>query len=151
MFMSKLTLAAIAALTIAVPAMAQDYGYDGRYDDFYDYPEDERVFDEDYRYPGDRPPAGHQVARDYLRGEYYAYQGTPPRDPRVGEQEGWREGVVRTPPRWYWNRCGCSQAYYYGRWHKRPQLYDYSAYDYSYRHRLDRRTAYEYRWPRRNW
>jgi hypothetical protein len=149
MFLSKLIPSALAVLTIAaaVPALAQDYGDDG----YNDYPEGERVFDEDYRGPRDYPPAGHQVARDYLRGEYYAYQGTPPRDPRVGEQEGWRDGVVRTPPRWYWNRCGCSQAYYYGRWHTRPKLYDYSAYDYSDRHRLDRRTAYEYRWPRRNW
>lgn len=148
MFLSKLTLAAVAALAIAVPAAAQDY-YDDGPDGYYE--DGERVFDEGYRYPGERPPAGHQVSRDYLKGNYYAYQGTPPRDPRVGEQEGWREGVVRTPPHWYWNRCGCSSAYYYGRWHKRPQLYDYSAYDYSDRQRLDRRTAYEYRWPRRNW
>lgn len=148
MFLSKLTLAAVATLAMAVPAIAQDYYDDGPYG-YYD--DGERVFDEDYRYPGERPPAGHQVSRDYLRGNYYPYQGTPPRDPRVGEQEGWRDGMARTPPHWYWKRCGCSSAYYYGRWHKRPQLYDYSAYDYSYRHRLDRRTAYEYRWPRRNW
>ena len=143
MFLSRLAVTTLAVLAISAPAIAQDY-----YDDYY---EGERVFDENYRYPGERPPAGHQVARDDLRGEYYRYNGTPPRDPRVGEQEGWRDGVIRTPPRWYWARCGCSQAYYYGRWHTRPKLYDYGVYDYSDRQRLDRRTAYEYRWPRRNW
>lgn len=102
--------------------------------------------DDDYR----PPLAGAGVSHDYLRNYYYDYEGTPPRDPRVGEQEGWRDGVLHTPPRSYWRRCGCTRAYWGGRWYNRPALYDYSERVFD-RAQLDRRTAYEYRWPRGNW
>lgn len=126
-----LAAAAAACLLMATPVLAQSWDDD----------------DNDHV----RPPAGADVARDYLTDEYYDYEGTPPRDPRAREQEGWREGVVRTPPRWAWRRCGCSSLYYGGRWHKRPDLYDYDARVYDERARPSQRSGYEYRWPRNNW
>lgn len=128
--LSALISAAAACLLMATPALAQNW--DG---------------DNDHV----APPAGADVARDYLTDEYYDYEGTPPRDPRVGEQEGWRDGVVHTPPRWAWRRCGCTSLYYGGRWYRRTDLYDYGSRVYDNRARPSRRSAYEYRWPRNNW
>ncbi len=51
----------------------------------------------------------------------------------------------------YYGSCGCYRGYYTGYRHRNygPDLYDYSAQVYDDRARLDRRTPYEYRWPRR--
>jgi len=102
--------------------------------------------DDDYR----PPLAGADISHDYLRNYYYDYEGTEPRDPRVGEQQGWREGVLHTPPRSYWRRCGCSRGYWNGSWYTRPALYDYGERVFDRAH-LDHRTSAEYRWPRRDW
>lgn len=122
---------AAALLLAASPALAQSYDDD----------------DDDYR----PPIAGADVSHDYLRNYYYDYEGTAPRDPRVGEQEGWRDGVPHTPPRGWWSHCGCgSRGYYHGRWYNRPQLYDYDERTFD-RPQFDHRNSSEYRWPRRNW
>ncbi|WP_443747319.1 hypothetical protein [Asticcacaulis solisilvae] len=123
---------AAAVLMAASPVLAQ-----GIYDDD----------DDNYR----PPLAGADISHDYLRNYYYDYEGTPPRDPRVGEQEGWREGTLHTPPRGWWSRCGCgSRGYWHGRWYDRPPLYDYGERTFN-RVELDHRTQYEYRWPHRDW
>ena len=122
---------AAALMLAAAPAFAQSYDDD----------------EDDYR----PPLAGADISHDYLRNYYYDYEGTAPRDPRVGEQDGWRDGTLHTPPRGWWNRCGCgSRGYWHGRWYNRPQLYDYSERVFD-RVQLDHRKPYEYRWPRRNW
>ncbi len=134
--------AGLAFGLMTVPAVAQDhhdrYQDQGRYDDRDDY-------------DAPPPPAGVDIAHDYLRHEYYDYEGLPPRDPRAGEQEGWRDGQLHTPPRDYWRRCGCSRLYYGNHWYNRPALYDYDANTFDSRAHYDQRGAYEYRWPRRPW
>jgi hypothetical protein len=53
----------------------------------------------------------------------------------------------------YYGSCGCYRGYYTGYRHDGygADLYDYSAQVYDDRAHLDRRTPYEYRWPRRNY
>jgi hypothetical protein len=53
----------------------------------------------------------------------------------------------------YYRSCGCYRGYYSGHRYRNygPELYDYSAQVFDDRARLDRRTPYEYRWPRRNY
>lgn len=48
--------------------------------------------------------------------------------------------------------CGCYRGYYTGyRRNYGPELYDYQSRVYDNRSRLDQRTPYEYRWPRRQY
>jgi len=140
---------AAALLLAASPALAQSYNDD---DDDYRPPVTQSYAGDDDDDDDYRPPlAGADISHDYLRNYYYDYEGTAPRDPRVGEQEGWRDGVLHTPPRSWWNHCGCgNRGYWHGRWYTRPQLYDYGERTFD-RAQLDRRTPYEYRWPHRNW
>ncbi len=53
----------------------------------------------------------------------------------------------------YYRSCGCYRDYYAGHRYRNsgPELYDYQAQVFDDRTRLDRRTQYEYRWPRRNY
>ncbi len=58
------------------------------------------------------PYAGRDLAHDYIRDEYYTYQGQPSQDRRSREQEGYRDGTLHTTPGGYGYRNGCGCTYY---------------------------------------
>lgn len=126
----RIAALAMALLTAAPVAMAQDYTEDGYRRD------DGRRGDEDYDRRDDRVPyAGADLAYDYLSGEYYRYEGPRQQDPRAREQTGYRDGTLHTKPnhgyyagvRWFgghrrYRGCGCSA--WYGRSYYRGSSYE---------------------------
>ncbi|ESQ84477.1 hypothetical protein AEAC466_08985 [Asticcacaulis sp. AC466] len=106
------------------------------------------------------PYAGRDLGYDYLDNEYYRYDGQPVQDRRAREQDGWRDGVLHTPPRgyrwrsWYDRGCGCTRGSYYrvyNSWgeHEYRQIYRGNTYSYnrgySYDRTYDPRSSYSYR------
>jgi len=82
--------------------------------------------DEDYALKGDNadggvPYAGRYLGYDYVRDEYYRWDGSEPAPPQAREQDGYRNGVLHTRPAGYgygyrWRRydlCGCGRYSYY--------------------------------------
>lgn len=122
-----------AAQSYGGPPPGQDSNYYGDDDDW------------DFG-PGNPPPAGADVAYDYVNHEDYRYQGPAPQAPAAREQRGYRDGHIQREPltgyysgvrlvypySYYRHRCGCS-GYGYG--------YGYSRYDYG-RHRHYERDRY---------
>ncbi|CAL4867434.1 hypothetical protein MMA231_01689 [Asticcacaulis sp. MM231] len=133
--------AVIVALLMPAVANAQD---DDRYDNRYTYSDSDYPDDQDNSYDvaaapysdGDEddayynspayynedgvPYAGKNLSYDYLKGDYYRYQGQPAQDRRAREQDGYRDGVLQTRPRgyrtyrnYYDSACGCSRRAYY--------------------------------------
>ena len=114
----------LAGLLAATGAAAQTY--DQSYSQAYDQPYDDDYYGDRDGPPqgGNAPPAGADVAYDYVNHQYYRYEGPPPQAPAAREQRGYRDGhTERQPltgyysgvrlvyPYSYYRRCGCYSGY----------------------------------------
>lgn len=133
--MRKLPFLIVAGVLAASSASAQSYG-----DNYYG--------DRDSAPRSNPPPAGADVAYDYLNHEYYRYDGPPPQAPAAREQGGYRDGHTEREPLTgyysgvrlvypgYYHRCGCYGGYYgYGGYGGRYGTYGHRGY-------YDRRDRY---------
>ncbi|ESQ90665.1 hypothetical protein [Asticcacaulis benevestitus] len=99
----------------------QDNSYDVAIAPYSNGDEDDIYYNSPAYYNEDGVPyAGKNLAYDYLKGDYYRYQGQPAQDHRAREQDGYRDGVLQTRPRgyrayrnYYDSACGCSRRAYY--------------------------------------